>query len=363
MSELQSLYRILDASANRAAEGLRTLEEFARFGLSDSARAGQFKSLRHELASALARVPREQLLLARDSAADVGAAIRESSEYTRLDIADVIRAAASRLQQSLRVLEEYGKVVDVAMSQQIEHLRYRSYSLGAELELLVPRAEALSRLQAAQLYVLIAGGRDEHSFEQSVRQLAASAVDILQLRDRSLDDRTLLNRAKLAVRIAHEHGKLLIVNDRADLAAAADADGVHVGQEELPATDARRIVGSKRLVGVSTHSIEQARKAVCEGADYIGCGPVFPGRTKTFDAYVGTALLKQVADEITIPAFAIGGIDAENVQGVVAAGFHRIAVTGAIRDADDPAVAAVMLRRMLPAIPPNTELSLNTRDR
>jgi thiamine-phosphate pyrophosphorylase len=90
---------------------------------------------------------------------------------------------------------------------------------------------------------------------------------------------------------------------------------------------------------------------------------VFPGRTKSFDAYVGTTLLKQVAEEITIPAFAIGGIDAANVQGVVAAGFHRIAVNGAIRDADDPAVAAVMLRRMLPAIPPNTELSLNTRDR
>jgi thiamine-phosphate pyrophosphorylase len=363
MSELQTLYRILDASANRAAEGLRTLEEFARFVLRDSSLAGQLKSLRHQLAGELSRLSREQLLLSRDTAADVGTTLRESAEYTRLEISDVIRAASSRVQQSMRVLEEYGKLIDVSMAQQIEQLRYESYRIGAELELLAPRAELLSRLYAAQLYVLIDGGHDERSFEHSVRQLAASAVDILQLRDHGLDDRTLLNRARLAVRIARDHGKILIVNDRADIAVAADADGVHVGQEELPAVDARRIVGAKRLIGVSTHSIEQAREAVRDGADYIGCGPVFPSRTKRFDAFVGTVLLQRVADEIALPAFAIGGIDAENVRDVIAAGFQRIAVTGAIRDATEPATAAEMLRRMLPAIPPAAEWSLGISDR
>ncbi len=137
------------------------------------------------------------------------------------------------------------------------------------------------------------------------------------------------------------------MNDRADLAVAADTDGVHVGQDELPAPEVRQIVGAKRLVGVSTHSIQQAREAVVQGADYIGCGPVFPGRTKQFDAFVGTTLLDQVATEIELPAFAIGGIDASNVGQVIAAGIRRIAVTGAIRDADEPAAAASLLKKML----------------
>ncbi len=347
MSELPAAYRILDASANRAAEGLRTMEEYARFGLNDSALAADLKSLRHVLSASLASFPREELLLARDTEADVGVTIGEPSEYVRGELADVIRAATSRVQQSLRVLEEYSKVADAGVSKQIEQLRYRSYTLGAALELRASRSDCLTRLRQACLYVLIDAGKDESAFVESVRRLAQSDVDILQLRDRTVDDRTLWLRARLGTEIAREQNKLFIMNDRPDLAVAADTDGVHVGQDELPAIEARRIVGAKRLVGVSTHSIEQARDAVREGADYIGCGPVFPGRTKQFDAYVGTRFLEQVADEIKIPAFAIGGIDDSNVTQVVNAGIHRVAVTGAIRDAEDPIIAAHQLKKVL----------------
>lgn len=347
MSELQTAYRILDASANRASEGLRTMEEFARFGLSDPSMAGELKSLRHQLTESLTSISRERLLLARDTEGDVGTTLREPAEYARSELLDVIQAASSRVQQALRVLEEYGKVVDVNVATQIERLRYRSYTLGAALELRASRADLLARLDRSQLYVLIDAGTDESSFAETVTRLAQSSVDILQLRDRSVDDRTLLKRAELGTRIAREHEKLFIMNDRADLAVAADTDGVHVGQDELPAPKARQIVGAKRLVGVSTHSIQQAREAVRQGADYIGCGPVFPGRTKQFDTFVGTSLLDQVAAEIGIPAFAIGGIDASNVPQVIASGIRRIAVTGAIRDADEPAEAAGLLKKML----------------
>ena len=111
---------------------------------------------------------------------------------------------------------------------------------------------------------------------------------------------------------------------------AADADGVHVGQEELPVPQTRQIVGPERIVGVSTHSIQQARQAVADGADYIGCGPTFPGRTKNFESYPGTKFLTQIAAEIQIPAFAIGGIDMTNVGQVIETGVRRIAVTGAM---------------------------------
>ena len=131
------------------------------------------------------------------------------------------------------------------------------------------------------------------------------------------------------------------------MAVETGCDGVHVGQEELPVAETRRILGTQRLIGVSTHSIDQARQAVSDGADYIGCGPVFPGRTKQFDQFPGTEFLLQIGSEISLPAFAIGGIDLQNVTQVINSGMRRVAITAAIRDAEDPEVAASELKRLL----------------
>jgi thiamine-phosphate pyrophosphorylase len=111
--------------------------------------------------------------------------------------------------------------------------------------------------------------------------------------------------------------------------------------------DARAIVGPHKLIGVSTHSIDQARTAVLDGANYIGVGPTFPSPTKHFSKFPGVTLLEQVAREIRLPAFAIGGVNAENVRQVVAAGFTRIAVSSAVTDAPDPRTAAQELRKLL----------------
>ena len=323
------------------------MEEFARFVLNDAEISSRLKSLRHDLASAVNRWPRNSLLAARDTDADVGTEIGEPSEYARLNLATVVIAAASRTQQSLRVLEEYGKTIDASVAAEIEQIRYRCYTTSAKLELHLQRDDRRWRLTQSRLYVLVDAGPSEQLFSDRVRELAQGSVDILQLRDREVDDRTLLSRAKLGTEISRRFGKLFIMNDRPDLAVAADTDGVHVGQDELPVSEARWIVGPQRLIGVSTHSIEQARDAVAEGADYIGCGPVFAGRTKSFDSYVGTSLLKEVASEIGIPAFAIGGIDDSNLDQVIEAGFRRIAVTGAVRDASDMAAAARALKERL----------------
>lgn len=344
---LQSIYRIIDASANRAGEGLRTMEEFARFVLNDPQSTQEWKSLRHALAAALSRLPRDELLSARDTGGDVGTEIAGPKEYHRANVADVVAAAASRTQQSLRVLEEYGKTIDPSMAKSIEQIRYRCYDLSSALEKNLCRQRRRQRIVQAKLYVLVDAGESEAKFVDEVTRMFAGDVDVIQLRDRSTDDRTLLGRARLAAGIARAHDKLFIMNDRPDIAATAGADGVHVGQEELPVAETRRIVGPDRLIGVSTHSIEQARAAIRDGADYIGCGPVFPGRTKEFESYAGTAFLEEVAGEIELPAFAIGGIDASNLGRVIEAGIDRIAVTGAVRDADDGPRAAAELRARL----------------
>jgi len=157
-----------------------------------------------------------------------------------------------------------------------------------------------------------------------------------------------VRRSKWLASICREHGALCIVNDRPDIARAAGADGVHVGQDELTCQDAGGLLGDHGIVGVSTHAIRQAREAVDEGAAYIGVGPVFPSATKSFDDFPGLDYLRAVSQNVDIPWFAIGGITLANVDEVIAAGAGRVAVTSAISRSPSPGeVAGEFLNRLL----------------
>jgi thiamine-phosphate pyrophosphorylase len=213
-------------------------------------------------------------------------------------------------------------------------------SKGIDMNTLSPskvRATASERLAAARLYILIDGTADAAEFESRAMALVAAGAPVLQLRDKSLQDRELLERARTLRQITQGTLTLFIMNDRPDLAVLSDADGVHVGQEELTVADVRRVVGPNSLVGVSTHSITQARRAVADGADYLGCGPTFPSTTKTFEDFPGTRFLREVAAEVDLPAFAIGGISLGSLGEVIRTGIRRVAVSRAIVGAADPA--------------------------
>lgn len=334
--------RIIDAAANRAREGLRVVEDYVRLVLDDPFLTEQWKQLRHELTATLARFATADLLAARETVADVGTVISTPAERTRDDLTTVFAANIARLQESLRSLEEYAKTIDPGAAQQLEQLRYRSYTLHRATDITRRRSDGLS---AAKVYVLIDGRESLEEFERLVQALVAAGVGILQLRDKRLDDRTLLARARRLRALTRETTTFnaatrFIMNDRPDLALLTDADGVHIGQEEMSVKDARTIVGPRRLVGVSTHSIEQARQAVLDGADYIGLGPTFPSTTKQFEQFPGLDLLRAVAAEIRLPAFAIGGITLDNVDSVLLTGIRRVAIAGAVVDAADPAAAA-----------------------
>ncbi len=233
---------------------------------------------------------------------------------------------------------------DPQMGARFETLRYRSYTLHRAMVL---EGQNTARLSDARLYVVLDGRPTAAEFEALVGSLVAAGVHVLQLRDKQLDDRQLLDRARLLVRLTHGTKALAIVNDRVDLARLAHADGVHVGQEELTVKDARTVLGPRGMVGASTHAIEQARQAVLDGASYLGVGPTFPSGTKQFQSFPGLELVRAVADEIRLPAFAIGGINLDNLVAVLAAGASRVAVSGAIVAARDPAAVA---RQMLEKI-------------
>jgi thiamine-phosphate pyrophosphorylase len=195
--------------------------------------------------------------------------------------------------------------------------------------------ESRQRLEAAKLYVLMEDRAGQSDFAEFAQLLVAAGVSVIQLRDKRLADRELIARARELRAITRDSKTLFIMNDRPDLALLAAADGVHVGQDEVSVKDARTVVGPHALVGVSTHTIEQARQAVLDGANYIGCGPTFPSSTKEFGAFAGLDFLSQVAGEISLPAFAIGGISLSNLSQVMTTGIHRVAVQGAISSAQD----------------------------
>jgi thiamine-phosphate pyrophosphorylase len=206
-------------------------------------------------------------------------------------------------------------------------------------------ANRRARLERAALYLVCStrpGGRE---LSNVLAAALEGGVDIVQLRDKHATDEALLRAAETARRLCDEAGALLILNDRPDLVGAAGADGCHVGQDDMDVATARALAGPQALVGRSTHS--PADIAAAADADLIGVGPVYATPTKPGRPAVGVELVRHAAEHAQPPFFAIGGIDAGNVDAVVGAGARRIAVVRAIADAADPRGAAATLRAAL----------------
>lgn len=210
---------------------------------------------------------------------------------------------------------------------------------------MTPNAPSLSDWQ---LYVIAdqaaAGTRD---LLDVVRLAILGGADVIQLRDKAATVRRLIDQAERLLPVTQAAGIPLIVNDRVDVALHVGADGVHLGQDDLPLGAARSVLGPNRLIGKSTHSIEQALAAEAEGADYIGVGPIFATPTKPDAASTGLSLIRQVAQRVRIPWVCIGGIDAANLLTVLTEGARRVAVVRAVCAADDPQAAADRLKRLL----------------
>jgi thiamine-phosphate pyrophosphorylase len=336
--------RILDACANRAREALRVVEDYCRFVLDDRFLTEELKRLRHELAMILSDLPSALLLAGRETLRDVGTEVSTAQEQQRHSLLQVAQVNWKRLQEALRSLEEYGKLRSPDLGQRLEELRYRSYTLERALIL---GASARERLAEARLYVLVTAAQCTLGLSRTIREAAEGGAQIFQLREKGLSDRALLERAREVRRLTRETGTLFIMNDRPELAKLAEADGVHVGQDELPVKEARRILGADALVGLSTHNLDQVRQAVLDGASYLGVGPTFPSATKTFMDFPGLEFVRQAMAETSLPAFAIGGINLQNLQMVVKAGARRVAVSNALCQSETPGAIAATIRRLL----------------
>jgi thiamine-phosphate pyrophosphorylase len=352
-----SVLRVVDACLNRAREGLRVLEDCARFVLNAAALCGELKSLRHQLAEAeqqfRLRTRAGQLPIEmRDTPGDVGTQLTDPRERVRISLQQLVLANARRVQESLRSLEEFGKLLDPEFAAVMKQLRYHSYTVEQNMSLLYRQSGSgntaegrIQKLRNARLYVLITESQCRLPWLEAAEQALAGGADVLQLREKRLADRELLQRARQLSQLCRAHDALFIMNDRPDLAVAADADGVHVGQEELSVAEIRSLPGWHGLIGVSTHSVQQLQQAFVEGADYVGVGPVFPSSTKVFQDFPGLSFVEQAAAVAAGPWFAIGGITSERLPELLAAGARRIAVTAAVTQSQNPTEAAQLLRK------------------
>lgn len=353
---------LLDANLNRAREGFRVLEDFARFVLRSADASEQLKQLRHDLVAAELhlRTAVPELLNARDTVADVGTSITTAAEMRRESLNDVVAANARRVQESLRSLEEFGKTVSGDFAAAVKQLRYRTYTIEQNLTLNSGysssddavaldslRATRRQRLANAQLYVLLTESSCKLPWKQTAEQILAGGADIIQLREKSLSDADVIRRGRWLADACRSANALFIMNDRCDLATATGADGVHIGQDDGTVADARQQLTSAMLVGVSSHNISQFTKANDEAADYLGVGPVFVSGTKKFDNFPGLQYVSSAAKADGCPWFAIGGIDHNNLQIVIQAGASRVAVCGAILASDSPRSATEALKQQL----------------
>lgn len=340
---MREIFRILDANFNRAREALRVAEDCGRFALNDPAVTAMAKFMRSDLQEIYEQMPVAEMIISRDTPGDIGTEISSPTEPHRANLAAVATAACKRLTEALRTIEEYSKMVAPALATRVQRMRYNAYTLEQRL---LSRCQVGLQFANVKLYVLITTELCKGSVREIARGAIAGGADAIQLRAKDLPDAQVLAIAAELRELCDETGKMLVINDRPDIAAIVGADGLHLGQQDLPIAESRRLLRPGAFIGRSTHDLEQAKAAVNEGADYIAVGPIFPTATKDRTP-VGLDYLHMAAGQIAIPIVAIGGITRENVADVVAAGAKCVAVSSAVCAAPDPRKAAAALREAL----------------
>jgi thiamine-phosphate pyrophosphorylase len=342
------MLRIVDANLNRIGEGLRILEDITRFILNDLEISEQLKTLRHDLLPR-DRSVQKRLLSARKAGEDVGAFLDVESEAERDDAVSLVSANSRRVQQSLRVLEEVAKIEGQESGldwDKFKHARSNLYMLEHRIVLKLLRQQKKAKVSG--LYVIIDAevlkGRNE---VEVARQAIQGGAKMIQLRDKLRPKGMLVPLAHELKKVCAQSDALFIVNDFLDLAIASDADGLHIGQDDLPFADARKMLPADKIIGCSSATLDEAIEAEKQGADYIAVGSIYPTPTKPEATLAGLKTLRQVKKKVSLPVVAIGGINEDNIAEVMRAGANAFAVISAVLSRDDVRKASQRLTKII----------------
>jgi len=332
--------RTLDAAFNRLVEALRVVEDQYRFRHDRVVICGRWQLLRRHVGQLRCQVEDSVGLLAahRDVMGDRSRLASGGGPHTHRGA--LIAANVSRAREASRSVEEMMRLILPHLSEEAQEIRHRIYELESISCALTLRG---SRLDDRDLYVLVT----EHLCHGDILETTIAAIEggarMIQLREKTLPASCVLERARQLRDITEQREALLIINDSVEIAYLSGADGVHLGQDDIAPHEARRILGGDAIIGLSTHGPDQAARAAAAGADYIGVGPIFETATKQHRGAVGTEYIQQASEVCELPGYAIGHVDSDTIDEVLAAGATRIAVCTGIIARPDPETAARLL--------------------
>ncbi len=320
---MEELYRIIDANLNRAREGLRVLEEIARFAKKDVVLTKRLRRLRHQISDRIAsRIPRPLLLSARTSKEDPG---KNFVGENRSNLKELVIANTFRVSEALRTLEEVTGTLVPGVRTSVQEIRFAFYETEKSFISLYRTG-----LPDYPVYAIVDSAKIAGDIVLFTQRLLAAGAKIIQIRIKDCPDMRFFQIAQKIQAKAKKSGACFLINDRPDIANLVKSDGIHIGQKDLPLPYVRRLCPDK-IVGISTHSAAQAKKAVKEGADYIAVGAIFPTNSKENPVVVGTRTIKEIKKVAEkIPVVAIGGINPKNAGQAFAAGADYVAVISSL---------------------------------
>ena len=317
------IFQIIDANLDRAREGLRVLEDWARFGIGKEELVIRIKHFRQILGKNHLEIYKQS----RNHIKDECKGLSHNEQNNRKNHQKIISSNSARVQEALRVIEEFSRYHNNKLSKIASDIRYEVYTLEIELLNFNTCNEAKLIICENNLYSIT--DKRENLLE-IIEKILLGGVKIIQHRFKE----------------GKKYNSLFIVNDRVDIAIASNADGVHIGQDDIDITTARKLLGSSKIIGVTANNSTDIANAIKDGCDYIGIGPVFKTFTKSKEP-LGIEKIKALTKDINIPWFAIGGINKTNISSLKNSGINKVAVVSGLLNSEDPKEEAIIMLKEL----------------
>lgn len=331
------IYRIIDVEVNRVSEALRVLEDLSRFVYDNKKITTDLKESRHKLRG-MFRKEENNLTAYRNVKTDHGLEIsRKIARIERCNLKDIMLANFKRAEEGLRSMEEFSKMFkEKNLVEDIEALRYKIYDIEKSFANKSSKNDILRLFQSGLYGITDTRFHPYRNIKDIVIGMVDSGIKIIQYREKNKSPIQKLQECKVIKEIIENSGTFLIVNDDISIAMSVKASGIHLGQDDFPISEARTLLDENMIIGISTHSHEQALTAVSSGADYIGVGPVFYTETHSSKiSPVGLEYLKWVSENIEIPYVAIGGIKKNNIDEILKNGGRMISIVSELLQSDD----------------------------
>ena len=334
------IYQIIDANLDRAREGLRVLEDWARFGLGKNDYVAKIKNYRQILGKNHLEVYKQS----RNYNTDKCKGLTHQEQINRKTSEQIISSNAGRVQEALRVIEEFSRLHNHELSKVSSKIRYEIYTLEIELLSLSKFKKSEEILKENDLYVIT---DQKENLLGTIEDILIAGVKIIQHRFKTGTDKDHFQEAIKIKNLCKKYNSLFIINDRIDIALASNADGIHLGQNDLDLKTARKLLGYSKIIGISANNEIDISKALKDGCDYIGIGPVFETTTKKDKKPIGIQKIKKLTKDLNIPWFAIGGVSKNNISYLKSNGFKKVALVSQLMNSENPKEDAIIILKDL----------------